>query len=230
MNSKDYSSAPWLRSFGRIRARLQPHHHQLLAERLSHYALPENGDISLTEYFPQHKKFALEIGFGTGDHLLSHALANPEYAWVGAEPFLNGVAHLIAEADLAKLKNLAIWPFDVRLLLSRLPGDSIHSAFILFPDPWPKNRHHKRRLINADLIKMLARIFVANGTLQIATDDHNYAEWIIATMHEMPMFYWLNPEKSTWEKPFSHWQPTRYHEKANQAGRTPLFFTWQYRP
>ena len=113
----------------------------------------------------------LEIGFGSGEHLAQQAIENPSVGIIGCEPYINGVARLLADIDKHDLTNVKIFRDDARILLRALPGASIARTFILFPDPWPKMRHHKRRIIGPSTIPSLCRLMPTGTELRIATDD-----------------------------------------------------------
>lgn len=133
----------------------------------------------------------LEIGFGSGEHLAARAAEHPHVGFLGVEPFLNGVAKLLRAVDSQALLNVRVLRDDARLLLKALPTASVERAFVLYPDPWPKARHHKRRIVNVDTAADLARIVQPGGELLLATDVPDYARWMLAVMLAQPGFAWL---------------------------------------
>ena len=143
----------------------------------------------------------LEIGFGGGEHLAALAAAHPEVGLLGVEPFINGVAKLLRAIEDRGLGNVRILMDDARLLLKALPGDSIERAFVLFPDPWPKLRHHKRRIVNTETVAELARVIRPGGELRLATDDPDYARWMLAAMLAERRFAWLAERAADWREP-----------------------------
>ncbi len=165
----------------------------------------------------------LEIGFGGGEHLAAQAAAHPEIGFLGVEPFLNGVAKLLRAVQTERLANVRVLRDDARLLLDVLPTACLDRADILFPDPWPKLRHHKRRIVNARTLAELARVIRPGGTLRLATDDADYARWMLAAVLAEPRFAWTAERARDWREPPSDWAPTRYEAKARLAGRRPVF-------
>jgi len=171
----------------------------------------------------------LEIGFGAGEHLLHVAQQSPERDFMGAEPYLNGVAKLlVALQNLpAPPQNLFILPDDVRPWLRAMAAQSLAGVSILFPDPWPKRAHHKRRLINAALLDLLADSVKPGGVLRIATDHVDYSAWIMEHVQAHPCWRWTAQNAADWTQPFDDWHITRYQQKTTQAGRLPIFLEFQ---
>lgn len=168
----------------------------------------------------------LEIGFGGGEHLAALAERHPRVGFLGVEPFINGVAKLVRAVEDRALHNVRVFRDDARLLLEVLPTASIERAFILYPDPWPKARHHKRRIVNAQTAAELARIMRPGGALQLATDVPEYARWMLATLLAEPRFAWLAERAADWRKPPDGWPGTRYENKALAAGRRPTYLSF----
>jgi tRNA (guanine-N7-)-methyltransferase len=162
----------------------------------------------------------LEIGFGGGEHLAAQAAANPQVGIVGCEPFVNGVVSLLAQVKARQLANVRIWPDDARDLLARFPDRSIARAFVLFPDPWPKARHAKRRLIAAPFLDALARVLAPGAELRVATDDPDYLAWILEQFAARRDF---RPSAADRHVRPADWVPTRYEQKALLAGRKPAY-------
>jgi tRNA (guanine-N7-)-methyltransferase len=172
----------------------------------------------------------VEIGFGAGEHLAWQAQANPDVGIIGCEPFVNGVARLLAEIDERDLTNIRIFRDDARFLLSALPDASGTRIFVLFPDPWPKSRHHKRRIIGPSVIGDLSRILVDSGELRAATDDPGYKGWMLQHLLASGDFDWLARRPSDWRQRPDDWPSTRYEQKANRQGRKGAFFRFIRRP
>ncbi len=167
----------------------------------------------------------LEIGFGGGEHLLAQAVAQPEVGLIGVEPFLGGVARLLAEAGARGLHNVRVLVDDARLLLAALPDGSIGRLFVLFPDPWPKLRHHKRRIVNPATVAAMARVLVPGGELRLATDDPDYAAAMEHALGAEPRLTFSRlPQRP------GDWPGTRYEAKALAAGRTPVWLRAERRP
>jgi tRNA (guanine-N7-)-methyltransferase len=146
-----------------------------------------------------------------------------DVGFIGVEPFVNGVARLLSLAEAAGLANIRILNDDARLLLKALPEASLARAFVLFPDPWPKLRHHKRRIVNPDTVADLAHVLHPGGELRLATDDADYARAMLDTVLREPRFDWLAERNDEWLVRPDDWPPTRYEEKALAAGRRPVY-------
>ena len=166
----------------------------------------------------------LEIGFGAGEHLVAQAAAHPGIGCIGAEPFENGVAALLVHIQAAGLANIRVFADDARLLIARLPDASIGRLFVLFPDPWPKARHHKRRVIGPSTIPQFARILKPGAELRFASDDAGYVAWVEAHMAAAPEFAALTRARG------ADWPETRYEAKARAAGRACAYLTWCKKP
>jgi tRNA (guanine-N7-)-methyltransferase len=172
-------------------------------------------------------EYWLEIGFGGGENMLAQAAFNPEIGYIGAEPFINGVANAITEISDKQLQNIRIFTDDVRMLLRRLPENSLAKVFILFPDPWPKKRHFKRRIIQQSLLDMLSIVMQSKAELVIATDHNCYLNWILDVFANQSKFKEApDNRKSIYQRP-DNWVSTKYEQKAFQEGRDPayLFYT-----
>jgi tRNA (guanine-N7-)-methyltransferase len=179
---------------------------------------------------PRVSEVWLEIGFGAGEHLAAQARARPDVGLVGCEPFINGVARLLAEIDAEGLENVRILHDDARLLLAALGPETLGRAFVLFPDPWPKTRHHKRRVVGPDTVNHLARVLADGAELRIATDDPGYKGWILRHVLAHGAFEWTARRPGDWRARPAGWPGTRYEEKAGGAGRVPAFLTFVRRP
>jgi tRNA (guanine-N7-)-methyltransferase len=161
----------------------------------------------------------VEIGFGRGEHLAWQAENNRQVNFIGAEPFINGIAALLSKISDHKLTNIRIFPDDARLLLKALPDASINKLFILFPDPWSKKRHHKRRIISKETLVHFARILQPGGELRIASDAPDYVEWIIDLLSDCKVFTRI--EEHGIESP-----KTRYEQKGLKAGRKGIYLKY----
>ena len=165
----------------------------------------------------------LEIGFGGGEHLAEQAARHPEVTIIGAEPFLNGVASLLRHVDERGLGNVRVHPDDVRDLLDRLPDAGLARVFILFPDPWPKARHNKRRLLQPDVVRTLVRVLRPGGRLRFATDWENYAEEALERLLRTPGLAWMAEGADDWRTPPADHVATRYEAK-RLGDIAPVFF------
>ena len=172
----------------------------------------------------------LEIGFGGGEHLASLAENSPQTNFIGAEPFVNGVASLLRHIKKRDLSNIRIWDDDVRLMLPRLSKSSLASVYIMFPDPWPKKRHLARRILDADMIEVLADLIKPRGNLVLASDDKIAKKWLLQTAISHPKFFWTAREPKDWRQRPLHIFPTRYMVKAENAGRCPSWFVFERIP
>jgi len=192
--------------------------------------LPPAGLLDPRAMVPGATDIWLEIGFGAGEHLAAQARAHPDIGLVGAEVFENGVAKVLAAIDHDGLANVRLFVDDARLLLARLPDCSLGRAFILFPDPWPKERHKKRRIVAAETLDQLARTLRPDAELRLATDDPDYAQWIAAVVDAHPAFIERSRAHGDWADRPADWPATRYEQKAVAAGRQPWFFCLVRRP
>lgn len=215
-----------LRSFGRRRARkLSPRQEDLLERGLERFALDLSAPAPepLTGLFPGARQVWLEIGFGGGEHLLWQAQQHPDVGLIACEPFIDGVVKLFDGADAAKLENIRVHDDDVRDVLPWLPSASIDRVFVLFPDPWPKKRHVKRRLIGAELLAELARIMRPGGELRLATDITDYARGMLAAVRKEGSFRWTARAPADWRNRPPDWPGTRYERKAIRERRKCYF-------
>ncbi|MHB1206774.1 MAG: tRNA (guanosine(46)-N7)-methyltransferase TrmB [Rhodospirillaceae bacterium] len=165
----------------------------------------------------------LEIGFGSGEHLAAQAGAEPAVGFIGAEVFLNGVASLLRYVDEQKLVNVRVYDNDVRALLPHLPDASLSRVSLLFPDPWPKTRHAKRRFVGPAMLAEVSRVLADGGEFRVATDHPVYARWTLMHVPEHPDFTWQVAGPDDWRVRPADSAPTRYEQKAVAAGRRPRF-------
>jgi tRNA (guanine-N7-)-methyltransferase len=181
--------------------------------------------------FGDVKEIWLEIGFGGGEHLAHQAEMHPDIGIMGCEPFLNGVAKLVSEIDTRGLSNIRILNDDARFLLERLAPDSLSRVFILYPDPWPKKRHNKRRFVNQETLGFLARALKPGGELRFASDIPDYIAWTLAHVSRFnrdngETFGWSAECAADWRTPYEGWPGTRYEAKAQREGRTPCYLSF----
>ncbi len=168
----------------------------------------------------------LEIGFGGGEHLVHQAAENSDVGIIGCEPYINGVAMLLGKIRRAGVDNLAVHPGDVRDLFDVLPAQSIDRAFLLYPDPWPKSRHHRRRFVTAEHLEPLAQVLKPGAIFRVATDIEDYVR---QTLEQVPRhgFEWLAEGPQDWRAPWDDWIATRYEQKALREGRVPHYLTFR---
>ena len=166
----------------------------------------------------------LEIGFGYGEHLVGMAQKYPDVNFIGCEPFINGVATILKHIKDTEVRNIRLLHGDARLLMDELPEGSIDRLFILFPDPWPKAKHHKKRFINAEILENLARVIKSGGRLDIATDHVDYGVWIAEHLSNQKYFS-ENEIIGAYNIP-DDWVETRYQQKARVQGREARFFNY----
>ena len=190
------------------------------------FTLPEQGALEPRRLFPAEiEQIWLEIGFGAGEHLALQADAHPECGLIGSEVFEPGIAKLLAEIEARNLSNVRLFIDDARLLVAALAPASVARAFILFPDPWPKERHKKRRMVATETLDDLATALADGAELRLATDDADYAQWMTerANAHAAfaPVALPTRPDD---------WPPTRYEKKAAAQGRKGQLFLYRRRP
>lgn len=167
----------------------------------------------------------LEIGFGSGEHLAHQAALHPEVAFIGCEPFINGVATLLVKISEAGLSNIWIYPDDVRDLFEVLPEKSVSRAFLLYPDPWPKTRHHRRRFVTPGYLGALARVVKSGGEFRVASDIPDY---IRQAKEQVPAAGFASLNDALGEgKAWADWVTTRYEQKALREGRVPHYLTYE---
>jgi tRNA (guanine-N7-)-methyltransferase len=214
---------------GRRKAKkLRTHHIALVDNMLPHLALdlskPLGDPAALFPHAPE--TFWMEVGFGGGEHMAQEALRHQNIGLFGCEPFVNGVAKalaLIAETDLC---NIRLYNGDAGDVIDALPDASLSCVYLLYPDPWPKRRQHKRRFLSDDMLMRLARVMPAGAELRFATDiDHN-AGWTLARILRSPDFIWTARSAEDWHQPWPGWESTRYEMKALAEGRVAAYFTF----
>jgi tRNA (guanine-N7-)-methyltransferase len=186
-------------------------------------ALPE-GNLDLDAVFPDRPRRAIEIGYGGGEHLSRMAQENPGTGYIGCEVFSGGVAKLLEAVEAGGLTNIRVFTDDALKLLVKLPPASLDAAYLLYPDPWPKSRHHKRRFISPTTLGELARVLKPGAPFRFATDIEDYANWTLAHIVRSPDFRFSPARPGIWHEPYPGWQPTRYEEKARLEGRMISFY------
>jgi tRNA (guanine-N7-)-methyltransferase len=220
-----------LRSYGRRRARAPSARQQALwHEVLPRVAVPGDARAlaNLPALFtPPMRQVWLEIGFGGGEHLIWQAKAHPDVGFIGCEPFEDGVIKLVSAIEQDELTNVRVCADDARPLLRLLPAASLGRVFILFPDPWPKKRHHKRRIVSTATLAEIARLLRPGGELRIGTDVSAYAGAILDVAQYCPQLRWTAQGPQDWRVRPADWPQTRYEAKAVAAGRRCYFFRFE---
>lgn len=218
-----------LRSFGRKRGRkLSPRQETLLADVLPRVAIdPADPAAALVG---RAGEIWLEIGFGGGEHLVWQAEHHPDVTLVGCEPFEEGVVKVLTAIEERGLDNILVLPDDARPLLRGLVAGSVSRAFVLFPDPWPKRKHVKRRLVATPLLDLLARVMRPGAELRIATDIGDYARTMLIALMSHPGFRWTARSPSDWRTRPSDWPETRYEQKALREGRRAYYLIFHKTP
>ncbi|MBV8105197.1 MAG: tRNA (guanosine(46)-N7)-methyltransferase TrmB [Hyphomicrobiales bacterium] len=221
------SPIPRRRLYGRSRGKaLRPGQVRLLKEALPRVAIAP-GALVASSLFPfEPRELWLEIGFGSGEHLIAQAKSNPEIGFIGCEPFLNGVAAALSGIERENLINVRIRRGDVQTLFEGAPEGVFSRVFLLYPDPWPKRRHNKRRVVSEPIIEALARTLRPGGELRFATDVDDYAGWTLRRFLASPSFRWTAARAADWRTPWPEWRPTRYEAKAQKAGRGSVYLNF----
>jgi tRNA (guanine-N7-)-methyltransferase len=213
--------------YGRSRGKaLRAGQERLLAEALPHYLIAPDALGGGWAFAAPPSEVWLEIGFGAGEHLIEQARANPGVGFIGCEPFRNGVAAALAGVTRERLANVRIRQGDAEGLVEAAPDAFFSRVFILYPDPWPKRSHHKRRVVSAAMIEALARVMRSGAVLRFATDIDDYAGWTLARFLASDHFRWSAARADDWRRPWPEWRPTRYEAKARKEGRGSVYLTF----
>lgn len=239
MSRKSANTSSYIQSFGRRSGRpLKVEKKQLLEGELPKW------EIRLREsgYRNQEKavrlsceqggeqgafhKLHLEIGYGNGEHLVHRAQQQPNTLFIGCEVYEHGIAACLREIKDTGVTNIRLFIEDARLLLEQLPNACLERIYILFPDPWPKTRHHKRRIVNQETLDQVARLLQPCGQLHLATDHPDYAAWMLVQLVHRKDFHWLATCKQDWQTPPHDHNKTRYETKL-KAGHEPVFFQFE---
>lgn len=214
--SNHSDSAGPLKTFGRRGGRqLSPRQKELMSTRLPSLQIPidENHRLDPSTLFDDSRAVWLEIGFGGGEHVSGQAMQNPDVGILASEVFFEGIAKLLGQIDDQGLSNVKIWPEDARQLINGLTDRCIDRLFILFPDPWPKARHQKRRLIQSDFLDAVARVLKPGAGLRFATDVRSYADEALERFLSHPEFLWTAQTADDWRRAPSDHIQTRYQTK-----------------
>jgi len=215
--------------YGRSRGKtLRTYHARLIDERLPQLEI-EQGEISDCRAlfpFPPGEVW-LEIGFGGAEHLLAQAKARRDVGFIACEPFINGVAKALAGIEEDQLDNVRLRAGDAGALIAGLPDGCLSRIFVLYPDPWPKRRQNKRRLISEAMVAELGRVARSGACVRFATDIDDYAGWTLRRFLDSPDFVWLAKDAEDWRNPWADWRATRYEAKARREQRKTVYLTFQ---
>ena len=227
------SGAPWRNFYGRLKGKSLRDSQKAYMADLEEIGLqnvdwesnPDRSDLDLDALFDGRPVW-LEVGFGGGEHLVHQAVQNPDVGLIGAEPYINGVAMLLGKIRGAGAANIRVHPGDARDLMDVLPKGSISKAFLLYPDPWPKKRHYRRRFVTPEHLEPLFDILRPGAEFRVATDIPDYVR---QAMEEVPKagFAWVAERALDWQTPWDDWLSTRYEQKALREGRVPTYLTFR---
>jgi tRNA (guanine-N7-)-methyltransferase len=209
--------------------KLKPRQAMLLDTLLPRLALdlgaPAPGN--LRTLFPDVDEVRLEIGFGGGEHLIEQAARHPRRGFIGVEPFVNGMAKALIAIEDRKLGNIRLHHGDATDLIAWLPGGGLCGVDLLYPDPWPKRRHWKRRFVQDRSVAELARIVAPGSLFRFATDIPDYAAWTLVRLLRTPDFTWTAEQAGDWREPWVEFGGTRYEAKAKREDRAPCYLTFR---
>ena len=215
------------RLYGRRQShRLRGGQEALVAEWLPRLAVPEEGPLDACRLFGDARPLELEIGFGGGEHLAALAAAHPDRGYIGCEPFLNGVVQALGHVRDDGLANVALHMGDALGVLERLPDASLACAYLLHPDPWPKARHAKRRMVNPGPLDLLAAKLMPGGRFRLGTDDPTYCRWSMMVMDGRRDFAWTAAGPRDFLERPADWPETRYERKARRHDHEVWYFTY----
>ena len=217
--------------FGRRKGhKLRAHQADLIEALLPRLAL----DISspaperLTEIFDQPlDDVRLEIGFGGGEHLVAEALAFPKIGFIGCEPYVNGMAKILAQIEAHNVANIRLFAGDAAELLAWVPPRSLARIDLIHPDPWPKRRHWKRRFVQDTTVAAMARAIAPSGEFRFVSDIDDYCGWTLAHLLRSPEFVWLAERAVDWQQPWDGYTMTRYGRKAEREGRVAAYLRFR---
>jgi tRNA (guanine-N7-)-methyltransferase len=201
---------------------------ELVDTLLPRIAVPADGEVTACRLFGDDRPLHFEIGFGSGEHLADRADMLPDHGFIGAEPFLNGVATALAQVRDQQLANVRLWRGDALDVLQRLPDGALSFRYLLHPDPWPKARHAKRRMVNDGPVELFAAKLRPGGEFRLATDDPTYHAWALMVMQRHAhQFDWLAEQPGDFLEPSGGWIETRYGAKSRREGRRPYYLRYR---
>jgi tRNA (guanine-N7-)-methyltransferase len=217
--------------FGRRKGhKLRSHQAELIADLLPRLAL----DIASTDpaelgalFDPPAAEIRLEIGFGGGEHLIAEALAFPDIGFIGCEPYVNGMAKILAQIEANQIGNIRLFAGDAAELLAWAPPRALRRIDLIHPDPWPKRRHWKRRFVQDATVGAMARVLEPAGELRFVCDIDDYCAWTLAHLLRSPDFEWLAEQASDWRLSWPNYTMTRYGRKAEREGRKAAYLRFR---
>ncbi len=199
----------------------------LVDKLLPQIAVPAEGAVDSRSLFGDDRPLHFEIGFGSGEHLADRADLLPDHGFIGCEPFVNGVATALGHVREQNLRNVRLWMGDALDVLRRLPDGSLTMLYLLHPDPWPKARHAKRRMVNDGPLDLIAAKLKPGGEFRLGTDDPTYCRWSTMVMNRRRDFDWLAQRPSDFLVRPGGWPETRYEAKARRQGREVWYFRYR---
>ncbi len=198
----------------------------LVEELLPRVAVPETGPLDAATLFGDDRPLHLEIGFGAGEHLAGQAAAHPRSGFIGCEPFLNGVVGALNHIRDERLDNVRLHMGDALEVVERLPDASLERVYLLHPDPWPKARHAKRRMMNHGPLDAIAARLKPGGEFRLGTDDTTYCRWSMMVMNQRRDFAWQAQTSADFRTRPADWPETRYERKARRQGHEVWYFRY----
>lgn len=224
MSSNPSPDETRLRTFGRTKSRtLSARQQSLVDDLLPKIAIPDSGAADPAALLPGRDAYVLEIGFGGGEHLTGQAQRQPDTGYLGVEPFINGVAKALTQISEAGLTNVRLMEGDAREVMERMPDQCLDRIFLLFPDPWPKARHAKRRFVQDETAAEFVRLLKPGGRLRVATDVKAYADHALWVLRRHTGLEWQARRADDWRQPPADHLTTRYESK-NLGDCAPVFF------
>jgi tRNA (guanine-N7-)-methyltransferase len=219
--------------FGRRKGhKLRAHQAELIEHLLPQLAVdvasPAPGDLSIL-FKPRAQQLRLEIGFGGGEHLVAEASQYPDSGFIGCEPYVNGMAKILARIEAGNITNIRLFAGDAAELLDWLPAGSLTRIDLIHPDPWPKRRHWKRRFVQDTTIAAMARVLASSGEFRFVSDIDDYAAWTLWHLLRSPEFEWIAGRADDWRLPWAGFTATRYGQKAEREGRKATYLRFRRR-
>jgi len=217
--------------FGRRKGhKLRAHQADLIEHLLPHLALDiaSAAPADVAELFDSVPgAVRLEIGFGGGEHLAAEAMTFPDTGFIGCEPYVNGMAKILAQIEAHNIKNVRLLAGDAAELLGWLPPQSLSRIDLIHPDPWPKRRHWKRRFVQDATVAAMARVVKSGGEFRFVSDIDDYAAWTLSHLLRSPDFEWLADRADDWRLPWQGFTKTRYGQKAEREGRKATYLRFR---
>ena len=217
--------------FGRRKGhKLRAHHADLIAHLLPRLSLDiaQSAPHDLTSLFDAGiRNVRLEIGFGGGEHLVAEALAHPDTGFIGCEPYVNGMAKILAQIEARGISNIRLFAGDAAELVAWAPTHSLARIDLIHPDPWPKRRHWKRRFVQDATVEAMARVLRDNGELRFVCDIDDYSAWTLSHLTRSPDFTWTAERADDWRHPWPGYTMTRYGAKATREGRKAAYLIFK---